>query len=158
MLLIQISQSLLQAISRVRFENGKTPPIVRQFLIDQLRYNDNTANSVSNLLSDLIRLAYIEQYNDALYICTIISALACATVSKNPPERGEFITTDMRPVMDPVDANLLKQALTEIDRYKSMDRLIPSVHNVVSIATLEVRGVSHMNHKWLTALIVQHHT
>lgn len=40
-------QSLLQAISRVRFENGKTPPIVRQFLIDQLRYNDNTANAVS---------------------------------------------------------------------------------------------------------------
>ena len=41
--------------------------------------------------------------------------------------------------MDPTDASLLQQALVEIDRYRSMDRLIPSVHNVVSIATIEVR-------------------
>ncbi|KAI0348152.1 hypothetical protein BDW22DRAFT_1480005 [Trametopsis cervina] len=116
-----VRKSLLQAISRVRFDNGKTPPIVRQFLIDQLRYNDNTSNA----------------YNDALYICNIISSLACATVSKNPPERGEFVTTDMRPALEAADADLLKQALAEIDRYRSMDRLIPSIHNVVSIATLE---------------------
>ncbi|KAI0692979.1 hypothetical protein BC835DRAFT_1276761 [Cytidiella melzeri] len=120
-----VRKSLLQAISRVRFDNGKTPPIVRQFLIDQLRYNDNTSNA----------------YNDALYICNIISALACSTVSKNPPERGEFVTTDMRPILDTTDADLLKQASIEIDRYRSMDRLIPSVHNVVSIATLEFHTI-----------------
>jgi transcription initiation factor TFIID subunit 2 len=34
--------------------------------------------------------------------------------------------------------NLLKQSLSEVDRYRSMDRLIPSPHNVVTIATLEV--------------------
>lgn len=39
--------------------------------------------------------------------------------------------------MDEADTNLLRQALTEIDRYRSMDRLIPSYHNVVTIATLE---------------------
>jgi transcription initiation factor TFIID subunit 2 len=39
-------QSLVAAISQVRFENGKTPSVVRQFLIDQLRYNDNTSNPV----------------------------------------------------------------------------------------------------------------
>jgi hypothetical protein len=39
-------QSLVNAISRIRFENGKSPAVVRQFLIDQLRYNDNTANPV----------------------------------------------------------------------------------------------------------------
>lgn len=42
-------QSLVNAISRIRFENGKTPSVVRQFLIDQLRYNDNTANPVSHI-------------------------------------------------------------------------------------------------------------
>lgn len=78
------------------------------------------------------------QYSDALYICSIINALACATVSTVPPERGEFVTADTRPPMDPTDAGLLQQATAEIDRYRSMDRLIPSVHNVVSIATLEV--------------------
>jgi len=35
--------------------------------------------------------------------------------------------------------NLLKQSLSEVDRYRSMDRLIPSPHNVVTIATLEFR-------------------
>jgi hypothetical protein len=44
-------QSLIHAISQVRFENGKTPSVVRQFLIDQLRYNDNTANPVSRMRS-----------------------------------------------------------------------------------------------------------
>ena len=48
------------------------------------------------------------------------------------------MTADSRPPMDPTDVDLLKQAIAEVDRYKSMDRLIPSVHNVVSIATIEV--------------------
>ena len=39
-------QAILSAISRVRFENGKTPPVIRRFLIDQLRFNDNTTNAV----------------------------------------------------------------------------------------------------------------
>jgi len=42
-----VCQSLVTAISQVRFENGKTPSVVRQFFIDQLRYNDNTSNPVS---------------------------------------------------------------------------------------------------------------
>lgn len=36
------------------------------------------------------------------------------------------------------DAGLLKSSLAEVDRYRSMDRLIPSPHNVVTIAALEV--------------------
>lgn len=39
------------------------------------------------------------------------------------------------------DANLVKLAIAEVDRYRSMDRLIPSPHNVVTIAALEVRTV-----------------
>lgn len=47
-------QSLVHAISQVRFENGKTPSVVRQFLVDQLRYNDNTANPVSMISSQIV--------------------------------------------------------------------------------------------------------
>lgn len=42
-----IFQTLVTSISQVRFDNGKTPSVVRQFFIDQLRYNDNTSNPVS---------------------------------------------------------------------------------------------------------------
>ncbi|EGO05242.1 hypothetical protein SERLA73DRAFT_82815 [Serpula lacrymans var. lacrymans S7.3] len=116
-----VRKSLVNAISRVRFENGKSPSVVRQFLIDQLRYNDNTANP----------------YSDAFYICTIISASACATVSTAPPERGELLPTETRSEQNSEDTSLLKQAISEIDRYRSMDRLITSPHNVVTIAALE---------------------
>ena len=132
-------QSLLRAISRVRFDNGKTPPVVRQFLIDQLRYNDNTANPVcSHFLFSLFTPHLTPfQYSDAFYICATISALACATVSTVPPERGEF-TAQSDPMQDVQDGDLLKQALAEVDRYRSMDRLIPSYHNVVTVAVIEV--------------------
>lgn len=116
-----VRKSLLRAIARVRFDNGKTPSVIRQFLVDQLRYNDNTTNP----------------YSDAFYICSIISALACATISTVPPERGEFTATDSQPVQDVQDADLLKQALAEVDRYRSMDRLIPTYHNVVTVAVIE---------------------
>jgi hypothetical protein len=49
--LLMFLQSLVNAISRIRFENGKSPSVVRQFLIDQLRYNDNTANPVGSIFS-----------------------------------------------------------------------------------------------------------
>ncbi|KAG9313991.1 hypothetical protein JVU11DRAFT_4768 [Chiua virens] len=116
-----VRKTLVHAISQVRFENGKTPAIVRQFLVDQLRYNDNTANP----------------YSDAFYICTLVSTAACATISVAPPERGELLKEEVRSEQSAEDANLLKQAVDEISRYRSMDRLISSPHNVVTIAALE---------------------
>ncbi|KAH9858258.1 hypothetical protein C2E23DRAFT_892071 [Lenzites betulinus] len=116
-----VRKSILRSIARVRFETGKTPTVIRQFLVDQLRYNDNTTNP----------------YADALYICSVISALGYATVSAVPPERGEFISSETGPLPDPQDAELLKLAVSEVDRYRSMDRLIPTFHNVVTIAVIE---------------------
>jgi len=86
----------------------------------------------------LEQYANCSQYTDAFYICTIISALACASVSTVPPERGELFPTEVKNDQTSEEANLLKQSLSEVDRYRSMDRLIPSPHNVVTIATLEV--------------------
>ncbi|KAF5352665.1 hypothetical protein D9756_005839 [Leucocoprinus leucothites] len=116
-----VRKSLVTAVSRVRFENGKSPSVVRQFLIDQLRYNDNTSNP----------------YSDGFYICTIISAASYAAVSVAPPERGELLPSEIRSEQTAEDKELTKQTISEIDRYRSMDRLIPSPHNIVTIATLE---------------------
>ncbi|KAH0591210.1 hypothetical protein H2248_001303 [Termitomyces sp. 'cryptogamus'] len=120
-----VRKNLINAISRVRFENGKSPSVVRQFLIDQLRYNDNTANP----------------YSDGYYICTIIAAAASATVSIAPPERGELLPSEVRNEQTAEDIELLKQSVIEVDRYRSMDRLIPSTHNCVTIAALEFHMV-----------------
>ncbi|KAM6498612.1 hypothetical protein JOM56_006560 [Amanita muscaria] len=123
-----VRKSLIHAISRVRFENGKSPAVVRKFLIDQLRYNDNTTNP----------------YSDGFYISSIISAAASANVSTAPPERGEILPSEVRSELTDEDLDLLKQTLGEIDRYRSMDRLIPSPHNVVTIAALEFYMVLSM--------------
>lgn len=48
------AQVLVKAISQVRFENGKCPSVVRKFLTDQLKYNDNTANPVSSFFELLV--------------------------------------------------------------------------------------------------------
>ncbi|KAI0323074.1 hypothetical protein OF83DRAFT_1234654 [Amylostereum chailletii] len=118
-----VRRALVKAISQVRFENGRCPTVVRQFLIDQLKYNDNTANG----------------YTDAFYICTTISSLACASMSTAPPERGELLATHAPNEQSTEEAMLVQQALTEVDRYRNMDRLIPSPHNVVTVAALEFR-------------------
>lgn len=78
------------------------------------------------------------KFSDAFYICTLISMTACATVSTAPPERGELLKEEVRSEHTAEDASLLKQAVDEMSRYRSMDRLIPSPHNVVTVAALEV--------------------
>lgn len=120
-----VRRALIRTISRVRFENGNTPAVVRKFLIDLLRYNDNTANA----------------YTDAFYICTIIASLAGASVCANAPEKGELAADAPVKPMEPEDARLLKDAVAEVDRYRNMDRLIASPHNAVTVAALEFRLV-----------------
>jgi len=52
--------------------------------------------------------------------------------------------------------DLVKQTRTEVDRYRSMDRLIPSPHNVVTIAALEVSLDTWVFFRSLHPLIVLH--
>lgn len=78
------------------------------------------------------------QYSDGFYISTIISAAAHANVSTAPPERGELLPSETRTEYTIEDMDLVKQTRTEVDRYRSMDRLIPSPHNIVTISALEV--------------------
>ncbi len=78
--------------------------------------------------------------------------LACASVSTVPPERGELFPTEVKSDQTFEEVDLLKQSLSEADRYRSMDRLIPSPHNVVTIATLEVSMVSLPHALWVEFL------
>jgi transcription initiation factor TFIID subunit 2 len=59
-------------------------------------------------------------------------------VSTAPPERGELLPTEVRTEHTAEDVDLVNRIVGEVERYRSMDRLIPSLHNVVTIAALEV--------------------
>lgn len=43
------------------------------------------------------------------------------------------------PELDEEDREVLELAVTEVERYREMDRLNPSPHNAISIAVMEVR-------------------
>ncbi|KAH7104434.1 hypothetical protein BKA62DRAFT_767506 [Auriculariales sp. MPI-PUGE-AT-0066] len=76
-----VRKAVLTAIAQVRFANGKTPPIVRRFLIDQLRYNDNTNNAINFTLLGALFQPEPLQFSNARYISCVINAL----VTEAPP-------------------------------------------------------------------------
>ncbi|GAA5972288.1 hypothetical protein JCM8115_005958 [Rhodotorula mucilaginosa] len=114
-----LKKTLVTAISMVRDEHGQTPPVVQQFLVDLLTYNDNLGN----------------KYSDAHYIATVMNALSHALVNVLPRDAfGELAQ------INEVDENEnLAPAVQEVDRYLSTDRLVPSYHNVVTIAGIEFK-------------------
>ena len=90
-------------------------------------------------------LNYI-QFSDGLYVANLVSSLGCALVSTTPPERGELLPQVSKAQQNAEDAELLRLAVEEVERYRNMDRLIPSTHNVVTIAALEVTYFSPHAH------------
>jgi len=61
-------------------------------------------------------------------------ALSHALVNVLPRPEGEMLTE--------VDANEnLVPAVQEVERYLSADRLVPSYHNIVTVAGIEVRAL-----------------
>ena len=91
-----------------------------------------------------------------MYISSLISALATATVSSVPPERGILVAGEATPLLNAEDHDLLRVAAAEVDRYRSMDRLVPSAHNIVTIAALEVSSPIIFMRSRLTEKLVQH--
>ena len=64
--------------------------------------------------------------------------MAAATLCTTAPERGELTQSETIVEQTAEDIELMQKANAEVDRYRNMDRLIPSYHNVVTIAALEV--------------------
>lgn len=64
--------------------------------------------------------------------------MAAATLCTTAPERGELTQSETIVEQTSEDVELMQKALAEVDRYRNMDRLIPSYHNIVTIAALEV--------------------
>ena len=78
------------------------------------------------------------QHSDALYIAAIIAGLTRSLTPLRMPEVSELSHTVWQPELDDEDRDVLELAKEEVDRYREMDRLNPSPHNVVSIVILEV--------------------
>lgn len=82
------------------------------------------------------------QFSDAYYVAHLIGALGCALISTTPPERAELQGDHVPQVVeDPrlkINKEILDAAVAEVDRYRDMDRVIPSWRNAITVSTLEV--------------------
>jgi transcription initiation factor TFIID subunit 2 len=75
------------------------------------------------------------QFTDSYYIASVINSLANTFISLAVTEGSDFFTSRHA---DPLSDTKLRLAVDEIERYMSMDRLVPSYHNVITLAGLEV--------------------
>ncbi|KAI8141998.1 hypothetical protein BJV82DRAFT_616718 [Fennellomyces sp. T-0311] len=108
-----VQKGVVIAFSQVRDLNGVTPLRVRQLLLDLLKYNDNIGN----------------EFSDSYYIATIISALGDSFIPMRDPDAMQ---TD-----DDEAEQLLAAAVSEIERFRTLDCVIPTYHNVVTVSCIK---------------------
>ncbi|ORX42682.1 hypothetical protein DM01DRAFT_1350220 [Hesseltinella vesiculosa] len=109
-----IQKAVIIALSRTRDDNGLTPVKIRQFLLDLLRYNDNLGN----------------EFSDCYYIATMISSLGDSLIpTSNVSEALERESPEGWALIETVKA--------EIERFRTLDYVIPTYHNVVTVACLK---------------------
>ena len=123
-----VQNAIPRAISRIRNESGGCPPHVQKWILDVLRYNDNSNNS----------------YDDCYYVANLMRSLA-DTLS--PPVRAQHDDFGFDPMEEDVEdedeeyggGKLHELALAELDRYQRMDQWQPTYRNIVSEVSLDIR-------------------
>ncbi|GAB1524178.1 hypothetical protein RhiTH_007331 [Rhizoctonia solani] len=131
-----VRKAVITALSQLRDGTSGTGAwlggaLVRGTIVDQLVYNDNNGNT----------------YADDMYIATLITALGTALIPPDVSERNELAhnhTVEMemeeamrRQMEEDENAEVLRRAVTQVERYRARDRLVPSRHNVISIAAIQ---------------------
>ena len=104
-----------QAIGQIREKAGHANLRAMRFLLDKLKFNDNSTN----------------EFSDVYYVSTLITALAESLQAKAEAwyDMGVDELEDHR--------RFRTEALEEIDRYRRMDEWMPSYHNIYSRTTLD---------------------
>ncbi|WVQ77717.1 hypothetical protein IAR50_007407 [Cryptococcus sp. DSM 104548] len=111
-----VKKSLIAAMSDLRDPASRTVwRHVRTTLLGLLRSNDNTSN----------------QYTDSYYLASIITAISNAFTTSSV---GIGLLSDLDLEAEQI---LLKEADDVLDRAITVDRLVPSFHNVVTKAVLQ---------------------
>lgn len=117
---------IIQAIASVRDSKGHTPKEVKDFLLDKLKFNDNSAND----------------YSDAHYIAKLMKGLTFAVIAR--PQHQHIDEGDMDIDVEDEILELKhfeRQFLEEIDRYRRMDEWTSSYQNLYSRTALECQAL-----------------
>lgn len=119
-----IQCAIPRAMAKIRNAEGKCPVECRQFILDQLRFNDNSSN----------------EFSDHFYIANMLNSLAESLVPVQRGKPGEMnFSFD---VEDPEELRNFQQiAVEEIDRYRRMDEWILSYQNIYTTTALHCKQI-----------------
>ncbi|KAJ2724341.1 hypothetical protein GGI07_002020 [Coemansia sp. Benny D115] len=105
-------KAVLAALSNIRDQFGEAPAQARSLMLAALRYNDNSENV----------------YSDCYFLSSLVRALASAAGGST-----RFARVFSLSVEPSGDASVL----SEIERLRKLDMLVPSFHNVITGACLD---------------------
>lgn len=108
-----IQKAIPMALSQMRDSYGRCPIEICNFLLDLLRYNDNSSNP----------------FSDSFYVCTLITAIVNSLSNNNfepSLDEGDFETD-----------SFVHRATDEIERCLRMDGWLPSVHNMITTTAIQ---------------------
>ncbi|WWC92779.1 uncharacterized protein L201_007738 [Kwoniella dendrophila CBS 6074] len=110
-----VKKSLIAAMPDLRdFATRTVWKNVRQILLDLLRMNDNTGND----------------WSDSYYLAAVITAIGNAFTYGSAQQSLNENEREM-------EISLLRESMEALDRVMTMDRLVPSYHNLVTKAGLQ---------------------
>lgn len=114
------------AIARVRDDRGKCLKEARRFLLDLLRFNNNSEN----------------EYSDNFYVAKLLEALTTSLIpTKKADEEVMNLSFDNEDeeAVDAEEQQFLNEALDEIERYGRMDEWSSSYQNIFTITSLDCK-------------------
>jgi transcription initiation factor TFIID subunit 2 len=126
---------IIEAISKIRDAKGGAPREVKEFLLEKLKFNDNSIND----------------YSDCYYVATLMKAITEAVVAK--PKFSSTAEVDLMDIDGEEERNiqyrLEQDCLAEIDRHRRMDEWASSYQNIYARTALECQlrlskaGIGH---------------
>ncbi|KAJ1963380.1 hypothetical protein GGI12_002084 [Dipsacomyces acuminosporus] len=124
-------KAILAALSNIRDRNNESPAAARKLMIGALKYNDNSENV----------------YSDCYFLSGLVQSLANSIIASDRFTKKYSVCAD--PEGD--DA-----VLTEIERLRKLDMMVPSYHNVITASCMEtllrLSLVQSQEHLFNTAL------
>ena len=126
---------IIEAISKIRDAKGGAPREVKEFLLEKLKFNDNSTND----------------YSDCFYVATLMKAITKAVATK--PKFSSSAEVDLMDIEGEeersIQYRLEQDCLAEIDRHRRMDEWASSYQNIYTRTALECQlhlsnaGIGH---------------
>ena len=123
-----VQTAIINGLSQVRDEQSHTPHEVKVFLLDKLKFNDNSSNS----------------YSDAHYVSTVMRGLTSAIMARAAakPLDPDAMDIDLAAFDEETAIRRLEaETIGELDRYRRMDEWTSSYQNLYSRTALECQAL-----------------